>query len=104
MFSVFFLLLFTNTLIDIVECLSVQNLALGACLTHNGLEKCHQILRKVKTPLHVHEQQRNINCIRVFLFFYGFCKCWGQGVKVSVSVSHVEFFSFMCSRKGKLIL
>ena len=29
-------------------------IALGACLTHNGLEKFNQIQRKVMAPLHVH--------------------------------------------------
>ena len=30
--------------------------------------------------------------MRVFLFFCSLCKCWGRGVKVNVSVSHVDFF------------
>ena len=30
--------------------------------------------------------------MRVYLFFYSFCECWGRGAKVTVSVSHVDFF------------
>ena len=81
MFSVFFLLLFTNTLIDIVECLSVQNLALGACLTHNGLEKCNQIQRKVMAPLHVHVCN-NKGILTVLEYFYSsmvFVNVGGRG-------------------------
>ena len=53
-----------------MECLSVQKLALGACLTHNAwLGKCNQIQRKVITPLYVHVCN-NKGILTVLEYFY----------------------------------
>ena len=67
--------------IDIVECLSVQKVALGACLTHNGLEKCNQIQRKVIAPLRVHVCN-NKGILTVLEYFYSstvFVNVGGRG-------------------------
>jgi len=84
MFSVFFLLFiykYPNWYTAVVEFSSVQKLALGACLTHNGLEKCNQIQRKVMAPLHVHVCN-NKGILTVLEYFYSstvFVNVGGRG-------------------------
>ena len=71
-----------------MECLSVQKLALGACLTHNGLQKCNQFQRKVMASLHVHVCN-NKGILTVLEYFYSstvFVNVGGRGVKVSVLI------------------
>ena len=64
-----------------MECLSVYKLALGACLIHNSSETCNLIQRKEMAAPHVHVciKTKVINCMRVFLFFYGFVNIGGRG-------------------------
>ena len=77
-----------------MECLSVQKLALGTCLTHNGLEKCNQIQRKVMAPLHVHVCN-NKGILTVLEYFYSsmvFVNVGGRGERLVFQSAMLSFF------------
>ena len=82
MFSVFFLLFiykYPNWYSGMFVCSKI--IALGACLTHNGLEKFNQIQRKVMAPLHVHVCN-NKGMLTVLEYFYSstvFVNVGGRG-------------------------
>ena len=65
-----------------MECLSVQKLAfMGACLTHNGLEKWNQFQREVMASFHVHVSN-NKGMLSVLEYFYSstvFVNVGGRG-------------------------
>ena len=73
--------------------MSVRKLALGACLTHNGLEKCNQIQRKVMASLHVHVCN-NKGILTVLEYFYSSTVCVNVGGSQPVVVFQSTMLSF----------
>ena len=73
-------LMLKETLPNVLSVFSIVYLQipLGACLTHNGLEKCNQFQREVMASLHVHVCN-NKGILTVLEYFYSSTVCVNVG-------------------------